>query len=43
MKWTKYYKFVLIIKCWMKNVDCFEFSRWVCSIELFNFAHFRGT
>jgi hypothetical protein len=26
----------------LSYVDCFEFSRWVCSTELFDLAFFRG-
>ena len=42
MKWTKYYKLILIMRFWMKNMDCFEFSLGVCSTELADVAHFRG-
>jgi hypothetical protein len=42
MKWTKYYKFVLIIGSWVKIVDCFEFFLGVYSTELLDLAHFWG-
>jgi hypothetical protein len=27
MKWTTYYKFILIIESWIEHVDCFEARR----------------
>jgi hypothetical protein len=42
MKQIKYCKLVLILDLGCKIVEHFEFSRWVCSTELFDLAHFWG-
>ena len=42
MKWTKYYKSILIIGSWRKNRGLFEFFLGVSSTELLEVSRFQG-